>query len=283
MTTKKVILALIALGLSACSNMDLPDSSELGGLRILAITTQGTQAEFSPGDTVVLKPFVSYINFSGSLTYSAQACVDPGISYGASVSCDGNDSKIDLGSGSVTTLTTTDSMTGFANDISVVIPSSSIIFYSKSSKDQFNGVSYLVIYDLTASDGKTVRSFKRILVSNKSASQKNTNPVISDILQNGSSLSAISFGATTNLSASLDSGSAESFEVQNSDGSTTTKSEEVLVSWHVSDGTLKYIRTTGSDTTDYESPSGAPSGRKIFVIAVARDERGGQSILVRSF
>lgn len=273
----------LSILLASCSDMNLPESSELGGLRVLAITTQSSQAEFSPGDSVTLRPLVSYINFSGTLTYSAEGCVDPGVSIGAAVSCDNNATKADLGSGTISTLTASDSMTGYANDVTLTLPASTVMFQSRSSQDQYNGVSYLVIYNLSSSDGKTVKSFKRILVSNKASSEKNNNPVFSDILQDGASLASISYGSKTQLSASIGVGSAETFNLQKSDGTIDSETEEILISWYISDGNLKYIRTTDGESTEFEAPSAAPSGRKIFVIGVARDERGGQSALIRSF
>ena len=97
-------LGMIALLCTGCGDSDLPDSSELGKLKILTIKSSmaagdgiNTLAEYSPGDgPITLTPVISYLNGANgtTLSYDIQACVDPGIYVGAEPSCIGNPTMV---------------------------------------------------------------------------------------------------------------------------------------------------------------------------------------------
>jgi hypothetical protein len=83
-----------------------------------------------------------------------------------------------------------------------------------------------------------------------------------------------------NLSANLAVG-AETYQVQNVDGSFSSATESVITSWYISDGDINYLRTDSSQpTTQYTTAASAPIGRKTFVIAITRDNRGGSDAVV---
>jgi hypothetical protein len=156
---------------------------------------------------------------------------------------------------------------------------------SASPASQFNGVAYIVVYQVYASDGSAqVSSFKRIIVSDKSAvagATRNSNPSLLDILANGSSLAAFP-AAPASLSASLGAGSAETYSWKGTDGSVSSKAETIETTWFITDGDVQYFRTDGAGTTVYTPPAANPSpARNALVIAVSRDGRGGEAAIKR--
>lgn len=264
--------------LTSCDEDKLPKYSELRDLRILALIA--SQPEINAGATTTITPIISDITETTNLTYEAVSCLDPGVGIGAEPTCDGSSSAIALQSGTLNSgnMTAAKSFTGAATAFSVTVPASNIIFAQQSSQNQFNGISYLVTYKITNSSGYSVKSFKRILVSTRSASEKNNNPNLTSILGNNSALSS-SLPANQSLSLRLNLGTpaAETYSYQKSDGSTETRNEELLTTWFITDGNLKYSRTVGLDTNTWDAPANLPSGRDVFIITVIRDGRGGVS------
>lgn len=279
-----ILLSLILL--NSCGDSNLPKYVELNTMRVLDLTASdgSGNAEFAAGDTVTISPLISDINNSGSLSYVASACMDPGVAYGSEPTCEGSSSLVNLASGSVTSVTSASNFTGVANTFTVTLPSSAIIFASRSSKEQYNGVSYLVTYQLNSSDGRQVKSFKRLIVSTKTT--KNKNPVVSDVFSNGVSLSGITtlpLGGPVTLSLQFGSVGVESYSQMQADGSLKTGTEELSTTWFISDGSLKYYRTVNLATNEYTGPSAAVAGRKSFIITVTRDGRGGSTITKKEF
>lgn len=267
--------------LSTCSNDNLPKYIDLKELRVLALQagSSGGIAEFSPGDTVTITPYISdYLGGSRALTYEAFACFDPGIQVGVDPVCAGVPGAVSLGSGSVAAPST--GRTGSTSSFSVSIPS--LIFANRSARDQYNGVSYLVTYRLSAAGGESVQAFKRIVVSLPSKATKNRNPQLSDLLANGSSLATFPTGQTR-LSASYPSSSIENYDTKKADLSLAAATEELLTTWFISDGELEYFRTVNATTTLYKSPGSAPIGRQPLIVGVTRDDRGGVTVIVREF
>lgn len=269
-------------GVSGCGEMDLPKYVELGGLRVLAIQVEKSDlsgyAEVSPGDTVVVRPFVS--DFGGgtrTLSYVAVACVDPGVGLGAEPTCEGAADAVSAGSGAVT-ITGTE-RTGWANSFNVSVPAS--IHDARSTVAQFNGVNYLVVYTISSSDGAEVRSFKRIVVSESGKATKNMNPILNDILANGVSLSAMPNGEI-DISAQYTVGSLESFSIKNSDLSLSPETETLTTTWFISNGSLKAFRTLNGASTTYTPPASIPGGQTPILVGVLRDSRGGASVRLQS-
>ena len=271
---KKIFVILIGLSLLSCSNETFPKYVALGDTRILEIIA--SSPEVNPGASVTLTPYVSDINSSGTLSFAWQACTDPGISYGAVPTCTGSATATSITTGTVSGLSSSNSFTGPVGSFIVSVPST--ILALASTQDLFNGVNYLVTYQISNASGDTVKSFKRIVVSDSTKSTKNSNPVISQILANGSALGTLSAGAQVSLAMSASASSAESYTVKNADSSLSSLTETLQTTWFYSDGEVKYYRTTGSDTNTYTAPSAFVSSRNTFIVAVLRDGRGGLAI-----
>lgn len=281
---KQRIFCLVASFLMlSCGEDNLPEYIKLGGLRVLALeVNSGGFSEVAAGSTVTVVPYVSAIDFSGSIQYSAQGCVDPGLGFGAEPTCEGVPGAVVLASNaSLTAPGSVNDWTGAADSFNVNLPASGVIFAGKSAQEQFNGVSYLVTYSLQDSLGRSVKSFRRIVVSTKTP--KNQNPSSVSVLSNGSVFTSYPLNSSVNLSISIAGVGAESFSEQLSDGSFRARSEEITTTWFISDGEMKFFRTLSGDVNQFTGPSALPSGRKAYVIAVTRDGRGGVAVTQRAF
>jgi hypothetical protein len=271
------LLGLIAVIFQlGCADDDFRPYVELGGLRVLAIQADvAGRAEASPGETVVLTPYVSDYGVSRALAFEAKACLDLGIAVGVEPSCDGVPGAAVVASGAVTISGT--ERTGSANTFSVTVPSG--ILTARSAVDRYNGVYYLVTYKIQSADGASVQSFKRIVVSEPSKSTKNSNPSLAGILGNGSALVSFPSG-DIDLSAQIGPGSQESYDVLKSDLSSTTRNEEMIVTWFISQGELNYFRTVLDGKTNWK-PGAAPAIGGPVVVGVLRDSRGGVDVFVQ--
>ena len=274
------LAAILLLG--TCSSDDLPKYVELSGLRVVTLVASSPEA--APGGSVSITPWVSDVSGAGrDLTYTAEGCLDPGIAYGAEPTCTGSATLTSLGSGTISgTLTAANVYTAAVTAVNVTLPASAVIFAGRSTVDQFNGVYYLVVYTVRASDGSSVKSIKRIVVSSK-GSGYNSNPSFSDILADGASLSALP-GGDVILTASFTGGSQEAYSQMKSDGSTVTATESLTTTWFITDGKLKYFRTANTDGNTWTPPTlPLPDGRsKTLVLGVIRDSRGGMAVKAKA-
>lgn len=276
---KALMLVSSCLFLFACSEDNFKKYVALQELRIVALVGNNgsNKSEVGPGASLTITPWVSDVTETSGLQFSWQACVDPGLNNGAEPNCDNNSSATSVTTGSITTLNSGNTFTGAADSFVVNIPAQ--ILTGRSAQQQYNGVNYLVLYSVTNSSGKTVKSFKRVVVSGAAKTNKNTNPQITQVNANGSAISSLNANQTYSLNAVLSGSSQENYQVLNGDGSYTNLVEEIQVTWFYSDGSTKYYRTINQETTDYTTPTSYPSTRNSFVIAVARDPRGGLSVL----
>ena len=274
---KTFLILLAGLLQLACAEDQFPKYVELGGLRVLAIRAEvAGRAEASPGETVLITPFVSDYGNSRSLSFEAKACLDSGVAVGAEPTCEGQPGAVLAGSGAVTI--TGAERTGAAPDFSVVIPAG--ILDSRSSDDRFNGVSYLVTYRLVASDGTAVQSFKRIVVSESTKTTKNLNPSVSGILGSGSTLTVYPT-ADVELTPVISAGSQESYSFSRNGVTGFSRTEELVTTWFISHGEIKFFRTVGSDSTLW-TPAALPLTGNPILVAVLRDDRGGVSTFVQA-
>ena len=248
-------LASLMMGLlifSGCDDTSLPKYSDLSGLRVLAIKDDASgYSEVSPGSTVAITPYVS--DFGGgtrALTYQAVACLDPGISTGVEPSCTGVPGASTVASGTVTI--TGSLRTGSATAFTVTVPST--ILTGRTTQDQYNGVNYLVTYTISSSTGDSVRAFKRILVSDPSKTTKNKNPTLSGLLANGVAITSMPTSGVE-LSVSYSADSLETYNYKNTDLTVSTVSEELVTTWFISTGTLKYFRTVKTESTTFTPPT----------------------------
>ncbi len=264
--------------LTACSNKDLPKYNHLDSLRVLALLID--TPEVNPGDAVVITPWISDTNGAGrALTYTAAACLDPGISYGATPTCEGSASKVSIASGSaIAGLNAGNLYTGAVNTLAVTTPVTGIIFAAHRPIELYNGVAYIVTYTVSASDGTKVDSFRRIIVSDPSKVTKNANPTVTQILANGIEIAAYP-GTAVNLQAVYGAGSAESYVAKKDDGSIgglgtdVGLTESLTTTWFISSGATDFIRTIGDGITLFTPDSSTPAVSRF--IAVTHDNRGG--------
>lgn len=267
--------------LSACSKDDLPDFNKLENMRVLAF--QVNTPEVNPGATVTVTPIISDINAT-SLNYTAQTCLDPGISVGAEPTCESNPTKQVIASQVGLTIPgVAESWTGVADAFAVTVPAANIIFANKLTQEKYNGVSFLVEYILTNNLGTTLRTVKRIIVSDSAKTTKNTNPLVTQVYADGVVMNTLTLDTKVNVTTDLAMTSAESYLVQNGDGSTSSLTENLSVTWFITDGKTKYFRSENIKSNEYSTPVALPAGRSAYLIAVAKDDRGGLSFVKKKF
>lgn len=267
-----------------CGKNDLPQFNQLSKIRVMALTTP--TPEVNPGTTVTITPVISDITATATdtLTDSVAACIDIGVAYGVLPTCDNNPSKVVIHANRTLALPgQTESWTGSADSFSVTVPATGIIFYNRSAMDQYNGINYLIEYTLRSSQGSEVKSFRRIVVSDTAKANKNQNPPMTDIFSDGLAMISLNLGGAMQLSTDLSAGSAEAYSLQLSDGSMLGKSEYLSITWFMTDGETKRMRTDVGVTNAYTAPSSMPSGRSVYILAVARDNRGGVSVVKKKF
>lgn len=263
-------LGMIVLG---CSEDTLPKYVALGDLRILALAASAPEVD--PGTSVTITPYVSDFNNTGPLQFAWQACVDAGVGYGATPTCEGNLTATSVTTGTVSTLNAGNTYTAAADGFSVSVPTT--VLTGRSDVDQYNGVAYLVMYSLTNASNQTVKSFKRIIVSAPAKSTKNQNPGISAVLANGAAFASLAAGTRFDMSLMFSS-SPETYQQKKADGSLAGQTETYQATWFYSDGETKYYRTTSNDGNQYTTPAAFPAGRSSFLVIVLRDDRGGVTV-----
>lgn len=269
-----VILALLLVS-GSCSNSNFPNVSLLGSLRILSL--QLNTPEVSPGASVTLTPLISDLNGAGrALTYTIDTCADFGIDLGATPSCDSRPDLVVVANNQPLTGLTAPTYTGTGPTASITVPTN--ILDSYGTVDQYNGVSYLVIYKVFSGTTELARGLKRIVASTKTP--KNNNPALLGIQSNGTALSTTLPPTVVTLLPNLSPGSAETYTQMFSDGTSTTQQETLLTSWYISDGTLSDSVTAVTQGDTWTPPAAAPSTRPVLLIAVTRDQRGGENTAV---
>lgn len=274
-------LVLVFLFTSGCGTSDLPDYNKLDSLRVINIVAN--TPEVSPGDTVTLTPWVSDSKGSGrALTYSAAACPDPGVGYGAEPTCEGSSKKVVLATDlSVAGLNAANAYTGPVNTLSVTIPSLDVVFAGHRPVEIYNGVAYLVTYTLKAANGPTLKSFKRIIVSSSTKGAKNSNPTFNRILADESEISSYP-DRDVDFKPEFAAGSEETYTAKQDDGAITspgtdiTLTEELTTTWFITAGSVDRQRTIGTQITKFSPEKPKPDVFRI--IGVVRDGRGGVGI-----
>ncbi len=267
-----------------CSEGKLAKYSELRGLRVLGLVAN--PPEVAAGGSATITPILSDLTEGVGLSFVAKACLDPGISYGGEPSCAGQGSEVSLAAGTMSTgdMTPGRAFTGEGTSFAVTAPGAEVIFAQRSAREQWNGIAYLVTYEVTNSLGDTVKAFKRLIVSTRDVAQRNNNPVLSDVFADGAVfVSALAFGTTLTLTPSLGTPGAESYQAMQADGSLTLRTEELVTTWLSSHGTLKYSRTLSNEATFWETPAAQSSGADVYLLALTRDGRGGLSYRKKCF
>lgn len=274
----KAVVPFVGILAASCSDSDLPDYNRLDKLRVLGLVADNGAgaAEVSPGDSVTITPIISGLNSTGPIHQLAKVCFLPTLGYGAEPRCEGVVGAKTLSDQDITTLTAADSYTGLADSFVVNVPAE--ILLGASTVSQYNGLPLLVTYDISSADGQRVSSFQRVIVSTKT--QKNNNPVVSDVVAAGVPLSSFPFGATVMLKILLGSPGIESYGFMNTDQEIQTRTESLFTTWYITDGELKFFRTENEGEVELVPPAAAPAGRKSQLIVITRDGRGGASAKV---
>lgn len=271
---KKKSLLLILFFMS-CSGEKFKEVFKLNSMRVIAITAgkQGTltQAEFSPGDIAAVDAYVSDVANGQVITAKIESCLDPGVSYGAEPDCSKAADRIAYADITLDTSVAT-GKTGAMPTINVTIPAT--IFVGRSSRDQFNGIDYLVSFIFSSPSGEEIKAFKRLRATSRST--KNTNPTIGNILISGSIFSSYpSDGDLTISSASNE----ESYQFLSTDGNLTNLTEQLNVAWYVSNGEINFPITDKRGSTRFKPAE--PKASELVIAAVIRDGRGGMAVQIK--
>ena len=268
---------VFAIILSSCSKNNLPEYISLGDLRILTMIVD--TPEINPGTAVNITPVISDLNGGGrSLNYNIYGCVDPGTGVGAAASCAHPDAAT-VSSGTIPAATSAASTyTGSVASFAIPASVTTSILLGRSAAQQYNGVAYLVFYELSVPGTATsVTAFVRIVVTTALKTTKNTNPVIQSIDMNDNAVgatTALPVGAT-NFRATSPDGSSETYFVQQKDGSQTSTQEQLITTWFISLGSFDFYRTLGNGENSWSPPASLPVGHGVVILAVTRDGRGG--------
>jgi hypothetical protein len=261
----------------SCADDTLPKPSQLDSMRVLALTS--TSAEFSLGDSVTVTPVISDLSAGSgaSFTYRWRSCWDPGVGFGAEPACE--DASWTNVTASVLNFAT-DAWTGAETSFNVNIPAVAPEFSLRSTQAQFNGISYLIEFELIRNDGLRVKAFRRLVVSTNAT--KNANPAAPNPLLNGASLIALPLSEVT-LVGAVNTSSVQNYLYYTDSGELKSRNEDVIVSWFASDGTFKPGVSDINASVKFKGPSAAPSGRTAVFVLIARDNRGGVSVDVKKF
>jgi hypothetical protein len=276
-----VLSVFLLLG---CGDSNFKKAEKLENLRVIDVLADAP--EVSAGDSVVLTPYLSDSAGAGrTLTIEREVCIDLGVNLGATPSCDGNPSRVDLGTTTETPGAAANLYTGSISTSTVTIPSAAVIFSDpttgslRSTSAQYNGVSYLFFLTVTAPDGETRTAFKRILVSTRST--KNQNPSFSSVrfgnlLDSDSSLALPT--AETSLELVGATNQEESYSSYTDLNSIVTRSEEATALWYATSGSFSVSATDEDGSTKYTPAS--PSPGLVTFVAILKDGRGGTSIRI---
>ncbi len=264
--------------LSSCMDSKLPKYVELNSLRVLSLISD--KPEVQPTNSVTITPIISDITETSTLSYQAVGCIDPGVALGVEPTCTSNPTKLSLAQGTITSASNSDmaqNFTGTAPSFIVVIPTDTVIFNQRSDVEKYNGLTYLVEYKLTNSKNQTVTSVKRILVSNKSSAEQNSNPVVTQLQSNGTALGNNDFptAGKFNINILFSADSIQTYTLKKEDGTAQSRSEDLTTTWFITDGSLKYFRSSNQESNVYTAPDGVSPTRKSFLISISRDSRGG--------
>lgn len=273
----KLFLLIISLLLYACGD-DFKKVEVLSEFRILSIVADTPEVFPGPLVDVKLRLFVSDVKGGGRpINGTTVSCIDPGIAFGAKVNCDHDPSAVpgtyDIDTANDLDLGAANLFTGLATDeLTVRIPQT--IFAGRSTTEQFNGVSYIVIFNFTV-DGKAVSVFKRIVATNRGS--LNTNPSGSAIFLNGV---AITSAPAKDDKLKVTTSSPVTYDFINAEGDTETRTEVFQVAWFITQGQFDKPKSDVDETVKY---LGDAATTPSLVISIVRDDRGGAEIVREIF
>lgn len=273
-----VSMVLISGLLMSCGNDALKKFQQIEGLRILAIVAD--QPEVNPASTVNLSLYLADTLGAGrSFTLDVEACIDPGVVYGANPSCANSASRTVIVSAATGAApgTAPHYIGAIASPVSVSIPAAGVIFANRSIIEQTNGVNYLVSFTITAGT-ETINGFKRIVVSNRSS--LNANPVLTDLSLEGVNYSTAPSPVAAqelNITHTVSAGSKESYTYLKSDLSVATGIENLSVTYLSTSGLFKKSKTDDAELNTFKAADPLPAST--FFAVILRDDRGGVEYL----
>lgn len=287
--SRALLIAPLVFFVGSCSKNDFPSYSSLDRLKILALVVDRPEIQNPSAGvhTVSLTPYVSDVGGQGDLKLDVQACLDPGVSLGASPNCETGLFKSDKITVTVSeansqpadvfaALTRTGRPLTGAISVPLTVPANFLSQFPASFQN--NGVPYLIVVTVSTADAsRSVTAFRRVLVSTKTP---NNNPTLTEFKADDQVLSVLPTGLTR---LSFEAGeSPESFNFLRGDGASSNLEETYEVAWFVSDGSVDPSRTRLGEFLEWTPPTAAPSGgRPVVVVGVLRDGRGGVSVLIR--
>ncbi len=310
MRTRLVLLVFLLTSLPACGPETLPKYSILQGLRVIALLLDSPEVSFDPatGDftpfSIQATPVISDLYGGGrALNYRMYHCLDPGVGLGAPPTCEGNPTRTDVASGTLTAPSGsfaspnhTGDIAPFGFNLNTITPAAKAAYiarYNALSQDRrFNGFAILVFFELfpAGEEQKKITTFKRLLFSDPAKPARNNNPASLEFRSGGVNLAALPSSETL-IEAFVPAGSIESYLSMKPDGTTETLSEKVETAWFLSgpediecsrkkectsDGTLLLSRTLPGEWNRFFPPVAAlPTGRGRILIGIAKDNRGG--------
>jgi hypothetical protein len=275
-TARLSLVFIVAIMTSHCGEDTMPKYQALGDLRILTIVV--SDPEVNPGATVTFTPVLSDLYGNGrAINYAVQACIDPGLGQGPPPTCQNPDpASVQTGT-VVIPAGASQTYTGPVTPFTLTMPDANTILGNRNAVDQYNGVIYLVQYNISIPNGPAINSFLRVFVSAATKTPKNQNPSITSVDLNDSPILSSTIPMPTsasNFRVISPVSSSETYQFMQYDGSFLTRSEEMLNTWFISDGAIDYSRTIGS-TENLWTPGPKPSSRGMVILVVTRDGRGG--------
>lgn len=266
----KFVLLITTLSFWGCGNDDLPKVETLSGFRVLGILADSP--ELAVGGTANLQLLVSDVNGGGrTISGTYRACPDPGISLGATPSCDGVTGATAATAFSVDFSTLGTSYTGLsATTYAITVPAD--LLDGANTIQQTNGKGYVVVFNFNV-DGKTVRAFKSLFVTTRGT--KNSNPANPTIRLNGGAFAGL---PVINDRLTIDNlTDEETFQAYFSNGTLATITESYELAWYVSKAKLSAGKVAEGDSVKFET---APAAGPFVAVVVVRDERGGMGYQV---
>jgi hypothetical protein len=268
----KGLLLLLPLLFVSCADDNFRRVEVLNDFRVLGIVT--TDPEVSAAGDVDVYPYVSDPNGGGRrVDGTYEFCRDPGIAFGATPSCVGVAGAVTLNY-SINFSSESDFATrGYtgqaATPATVTVPAS--IFTGSASRAQFNGIAMIVVFRFNV-DGREVTAFRRIVATNRGAT--NDNPAPPALNLNGNP-----FGATKPVKGDVLTVSPlndeETYQVQTVDGTIESRAESYEVALYVSQGELDRSKISINESSEFKESSN--SSRSFTAVVMIRDERGGLS------
>ena len=266
---KYINLIFILFLFISCGDDNFKKYAALSEFRVLGIISDTPEVSDNNA-TVTLTPIVSDVKSEGrEVSIKIEGCLDPGISTGEEISCEGADhyqlvseTNVDLAVVLAASL-----YTGEIGPFNVTVPND--ILSGRSPLESFNGLDYLVIFSFTAGDSE-ITSFKRIRVSTRPT--KNTNPSLDSI--SNSSLTS----EEQNLEANI-SESPESFDFYNLTGEIEQATEVYYLSWFTSNGEIENSQLYAGESTKLNLADSLPDDAVVAVLL--RDGRGGVDFLMK--